>query len=296
VADLSSFIQALTPQANTIYNPQISSTQQDYGTQLSNLANTYNTTLAQKQQALTAIPGQYQPQREAAYLANAKANSALPALMANTGYASNSGLAYDTTQGNNATWQKSVDTANTAQNTATQSANNDINNLGTTYSNNKGTLATDEAKALATIQSNEADWLNTNATSALNTANSAAAKAASSTTKALTPSSLNTYINGLAKLYTVSNYITPAMAKLYGVTRSVDPTTGAETGRINEVVDPIGLWNEIDSQNISPADKAAIVNKLSGQIGSKNVLSPKTRGLTDLVTALNEYQQGYSLT
>jgi hypothetical protein len=175
LAKLDDLIASYQAKANDLYGSQYDSTKSDYATQLANATAAFNNSLAQKKQALTAIPGQYQPIRNSAYLANQTANNALPAQMANAGYASNSGLAYDTQQGNNATWQKSVDTADTAQNTATQSANNDINNLQTTYTGNVGTLNAQEAKDLAAIDAAKQTWANNQAQTEYNNEQQAAA-------------------------------------------------------------------------------------------------------------------------
>lgn len=168
MADLQKYIDYYSGLANNNYQSQYSSTNNDYDTQLNNLTNDYNNVLGQYKQTLAAIPGKYQPIRNSAYLANQKANLALPAQMANAGYSSQSGLAYDTQQNNNATWQKSVDTADQAQNTATQSQNNAINTLTNSYNSNLGTIRAKKAAALAAIDAAKNSWVNEQAQTAYN--------------------------------------------------------------------------------------------------------------------------------
>jgi hypothetical protein len=168
MADLQKYIDYYSGLANNNYQSQYNSTNNDYDTQLNNLTNDYNNVLGQDKQALAAIPGKYQPIRNSAYLANQKANLALPAQMANAGYSSQSGLAYDTQQNNNATWQKSVDTADQAQNTATQNENNAINTLTNNYNSNLGTIRAKKAAALAAIDAAKNSWVNEQAQTAYN--------------------------------------------------------------------------------------------------------------------------------
>lgn len=169
MADLNKWLQYYGNQANNVYGSQYTATNQNYDSQINDLTGQYNTVLGQDKQQLAAIPGQYQPVRNSAYLAYRKSMSALPAQMANAGYASGSGLAYDTAQGNNATWQKSVDTADQAQNTATQNQQNAMDNLTNTYQGNLGKLQAGKASALAAIDTAKQNWVTTQAQSAYNT-------------------------------------------------------------------------------------------------------------------------------
>jgi hypothetical protein len=192
LADLQALIDQYNNIANNNYQSQYASTGQDYDSQIKAIQDQYNTTLGQDKQTLAAIPGQYQPIRNSAYLANQKANLALPAQMANSGYASNSGLAYDTRQNNNATWQKSVDTADQAQNTSTQNENNAIANLSNTYNSNLGTVSAKKAEALAAIDTAKQSWVNEQAQTAYNnelTNEAAIAKAQAEATAASSNSS-----------------------------------------------------------------------------------------------------------
>lgn len=169
MADLNKWLQYYGNQANNVYGSQYAATNQNYDSQINDLTGQYNTVLGQDKQQLAAIPGQYQPVRNSSYLAYRKSMSALPAQMANAGYASGSGLAYDTAQGNNATWQKSVDTADQAQNTATQNQQNAMDNLTNTYQGNLGKLQAGKASALAAIDTAKQNWVTTQAQSAYNT-------------------------------------------------------------------------------------------------------------------------------
>lgn len=192
MADLQKYIDYYSGLANNNYQSQYNSTNNDYDTQLNNLTNDYNNVLGQDKQALAAIPGKYQPIRNSAYLANQKANLALPAQMANAGYSSQSGLAYDTQQNNNATWQKSVDTADTAQNAATQNENNAINTLTNNYNSNLGTIRAKKAAALAAVDAAKNSWVNEQAQTAYNNElaqEAEAAKAAAEASKSSSASS-----------------------------------------------------------------------------------------------------------
>lgn len=158
MASLDALIASYKPKADQIYSSQYDATNQNYDTQKQNTINEMNALIAQKQQALGAIPLQYQPQRESNYLANQKALQAAPAITANNGYASGSGLDYNYRQGVNTTWQKANDTVMNNENAAKQTATNDITNTQNTYNANLSNLDAQRAKDLAAIDQAKQEW------------------------------------------------------------------------------------------------------------------------------------------
>jgi hypothetical protein len=169
MATYDELIAAFTKQADAKYNPLNDTVKNDYQTQINNLTAQYQNSLGIANQDKAAIPGQFQPARESAYLASQKAALAAPAVTSNAGYASGSGLNYDYLQGVNNTWQKSADTANKGQDAATLQAQNNINTMGINYNTSNSDLASKEAAALADIGSQRSDYISTNATNQYNT-------------------------------------------------------------------------------------------------------------------------------
>ena len=175
MATYDELIAAFTKQADAKYNPLNDTVKNDYQTQINNLTAQYQNSLGIANQDKAAIPGQFQPARESAYLASQKAALAAPAVTSNAGYASGSGLNYDYLQGVNNTWQKSADTANKGQDAATLQAQNNINTMGINYNTSNSDLASKEAAALADIGSQRSDYITTNATNQYNTEQAAIA-------------------------------------------------------------------------------------------------------------------------
>lgn len=270
MADLNAWLQQYAQQANNVYGSQYAAANQNYDSQINGLTGQYNTVLGQDKQQLAAIPGQYQPNRNAAYLAYRQSVAALPAQMANAGYASTSGLAYDTAQGNNAVWQKSVDTADTAQNNATQNQQNAINNLTDTYQGNLGKLQSAKASALAAIDTAKQNWVTTQAQSAYNTevqreqaAAEAAAKLAAEQQAAAAKAAASQQKAAAAKAAAPSGEVASVQSALnqLGFSLAVDGIKGSQTeAAIKKAQADMGLTQ---TGNITQS----LINALTNRVG-----------------------------
>lgn len=265
--DINKYIDSYLQKANGVYGGQTNSVNAGYDQQKQNLLNSFNLGLQQGQQQKDAIPGQFQPIRNAAYLAAQKSQLAAPAVASNMGYANGAGADYSYRQGVNSTWQKSADTADQAQNAATQYAQNNLNNMQNTYQSNLGDLNTNQAKSLADIETSKQNWAIQNGQNDYNTqlqAEAAQQKQAYDYQAAQQKQAYDYQVeqqrqNDENKKATQNTL--ERLAKYYTNTNTIYNDEQKPTGESNTISNPDALLNAIYSSGLSEQDQInAIAN------------------------------------
>jgi len=169
MADLSAILKQLKAIYSPVNQSTVSGINSNYANQSAADKATYNNSLAQAKQTLSQVPAQFNAQRNSADITKNQAMSLLPSSLANSGAATDSGANYVASTNIGNTFQNTMGTIGTSQNTAKQTAQNAINTLNANESASQSKLNASKASDLASAYSTAASNLISNALSQYNT-------------------------------------------------------------------------------------------------------------------------------
>lgn len=253
MADLSNWISNITNQESGTNNAELNALKSDYNSSISGLNGTYNNSLSQAKQTLNQVPSNYNTLRNTADITKNQATNMLPANLANSGAATDSGANYVASTNIGNAYQNTMGDIGKQQSAAQQTAQNNINNLGTTHQSDLGTLAN-------TYNTNYANALSTNAKNILDTAlsgyNSEASREeqAQEAANSLAASEQKAANTAATKQSTLPSTVLKNIASDY-----ITTNTKAGTKTIN---DPDTLIAYIANSGLSAAQQNALVDQI----------------------------------